>query len=138
MLPLAVVAATVAALLAGCRRPAPTSTYYADQARNAAPGIPPWFCNAAGNGTPLGGHGNGSHVNPLYEGKVKGPLSSQDCAKLTRQLDETWAAVKAYNCLLADGVAPDSDPCWDFAHRDPSLGMPAGAGGTDHDGSHDH
>jgi hypothetical protein len=285
----AVVAAAAATLLAGCTRPGPKSTWYADEAQKAAPGTPPWFCNAAGNGTPLGGHGNGSHVNPIYEGKVKGPLSPQDCAKLTQQLDETWAAVKpwdtrakgeaagwvssaeyiaglgthhvkgsqnimaglwntkfdhrkpmfliyggpgpeaplvgvafalmggatppegyagqndwwhkhericldgksqrfppnilagaeqipdeectalggfnapvpggmwllhlwpappyqykldifasGHNCLMADGVAPDSDPCWDIAHRDPSLGMPPGAGGDEHDGGHDH
>src|SRR5262245_20852632 len=86
------VAATAAGVLAGCRTPAPNpSTPYAHIVANTPAGATPWHCNAAGNGTPLGGHGNGSHVNPLYEGKVKGPLSAADCAALTKQLDETYA-----------------------------------------------
>lgn len=52
----------------------------------------PSFCNAVGNGTPVSGHGNGSHISEIYVGKTKGPLSDADCATLTVQLDELIAA----------------------------------------------
>jgi hypothetical protein len=93
----AAIAAATAAVLAGCTKPAKPATYYAEEATKAAPGTSPWFCNATGKGTPLSGHGNGSHVNPYYEGKTKGPLSAEDCATLTRQLDETLGAVQGWD-----------------------------------------
>jgi hypothetical protein len=276
--------------LAGCARPARPASGYAAEARQvqqATPDSRPWFCNAAGNGTPLSGHGNGNHVNPLYAGQSKGPLTWPDCLALAGQLDQALAAVRpwdtlakgeaggwqlaaeyiaglgthhsrngvlaafgpttfdpkaptfliyggpgpdaplvgvaytlrgdqppppafagtndwwhkheklcvdwaakrwpplilagaeqiaddacttlggsnftmpqqglwllhlwlmppyqyrldifssGHNCLTADGVAPQSDPCWQIAHRDPALGLPPGAGATDHGGD-DH
>jgi hypothetical protein len=48
--------------------------------------------------------------------------------------------VSGHPCLLADGVAPPDDPCWDIAHRDPSLGPPTPpTTGAEHDGGdHSH
>jgi hypothetical protein len=54
----------------------------------------PSFCNAVGNGTPVSGHGNGSHVSEIYVGKTKGPLSDGDCVALTSQLDELITATE--------------------------------------------
>jgi hypothetical protein len=88
------VAAAATMVLAGCR---PTGGAYENQARQvqkATPDKRPWFCNSTGQGTPLSGHGNGSHVHPIYEGKTKGPLSWTDCNKLATELDLTVKAVK--------------------------------------------
>jgi hypothetical protein len=42
-------------------------------------------------------------------------------------------------CLLANGVAAEDDPCWQIAHRDPSLGPPnPPTTSGDHDGGHGH
>src|SRR5687767_12301693 len=55
----------------------------------------PFYCDAAGDGTPLGGgHGNGSHVATIYEGKHKGAIDEADCRQLKQQFDEANAAVK--------------------------------------------
>jgi hypothetical protein len=56
----------------------------------------PWFCNSVGNGTPPSGHGNGGHVHPFYEGKIKGPLSWPDCLKIGAELDSTVAATRGF------------------------------------------
>src|SRR5438128_1532006 len=78
---LVALAATVALLASGC--------FYeiATEHERTSPDTRPWFCNATGNGTPPGGHGNGSHVNPAYAGVVKGPLSWDECKQLAGQLD---------------------------------------------------
>jgi hypothetical protein len=52
----------------------------------------PFYCDAVGDGTPLGGHGNGSHVASAYEGKQKGELNADDCAELGRQLEQANAS----------------------------------------------
>jgi hypothetical protein len=41
-----------------------------------------------------------------------------------------------HNCLGPSRVAPQSDPCWAIARRDPALGLPAGPG--DEHGGHGH
>jgi hypothetical protein len=90
------VAATAVIVLAGCR---PASTTYEAQAKRAerfTPDKRPWFCNSTGQGTPPSGHGNGSHVHPIYAGKTKGPLSWEDCTKLAAELDQTVKAVKGF------------------------------------------
>lgn len=51
----------------------------------------PSFCSAVGNGSPVGGHGNGSHVAEIYAGKSKGPLSDDDCTALSAQISELVA-----------------------------------------------
>jgi hypothetical protein len=82
------IAVTAMILLSGC------FYSYADEVQHASPDQRPWFCNSIGNGTPLSGHGNGSHVHPIYEGKTKGPLSWDDCIALSHQLDHTLTAVR--------------------------------------------
>jgi hypothetical protein len=124
----AVIAAAAATLLAGCSTP----YSYAKQARQAqrfTPNKRPWFCNSVGNGTPASGHGNGSHVHPIYEGRTKGPLSWDDCTKLAAELDKTLAAVKGLE-TKAKGEAAG----WrQVASYIPGLGthhakLPAGVG----------
>jgi hypothetical protein len=61
--------------------------------RAASPNTRPYYCNAVGDGTPIGGHGNGSHVHPIYEGMTKGKLSWDDCFELGRQLDSELRSV---------------------------------------------
>jgi hypothetical protein len=68
-------------------------TLVAEDHRAKRPETRPWYCNAVGDGTPPGGHGNGSHVHPIYEGMTKGPLSWDDCIKLGNQLDKVLASV---------------------------------------------
>jgi hypothetical protein len=96
----------VVAVVAACRpghrpprpgpAPGPNATFseIATYTQRTTPGKVPWFCNAEGNGTPPNGHGNGAHVHPYYEDKVKGPLSWPDCLKLASELDQTMAATK--------------------------------------------
>jgi hypothetical protein len=70
---------------------------YTQMARNhqaASPDTRPYYCNAVGDGTPPGGHGNGNHVHPIYQGMTKGPLSWQDCHRLSNQFDAMLAAVE--------------------------------------------
>jgi hypothetical protein len=74
-------------LLAGCY------TQTAQQHQAQSPDTRPYYCNAVGEGTPPGGHGNGNHVHPIYEGMTKGPLSWEDCLHLSNQLDELLTAV---------------------------------------------
>jgi hypothetical protein len=64
-------------------------TQMARDHRAASPDTRPYYCDAVGDGTPPGdlGHGNGSHVHPIYEGMTKGPLSWEDCERLSNQLD---------------------------------------------------
>jgi hypothetical protein len=95
----ALAALATGALLAGCTKPTtpppagpgPFATEAA-AVQGAAPDTRPWFCNATGHGTPPSGHGNGSHLNPYYDGKTKGPLTWADCLLLARQLDQLVAA----------------------------------------------
>jgi hypothetical protein len=63
----------------------------ADQIQRTRPEARPWFCNGTGDGTPISGHGNGNHMHPFYAGKVKGPLSWDDCKALARQFDQALA-----------------------------------------------
>src|SRR3954469_9588871 len=90
-----VAAATAAAiaLVVACNR-GTSFERQAKQAQRATPDKRPWFCNSVGTGTPLSGHGNGSHVHPMYEGRTKGPLSWDDCNTLAVQLDTVTKAVK--------------------------------------------
>jgi hypothetical protein len=112
--PAAATAVITIGLLAGCTwsrpRPANPSTEFVTQARQvqqAAPETRPWFCNAAGTGTPLSGHGNGHIVNPIYAGKTKGPLGWEDCLALSRQLDELQTNLRPYR-TKAQAVAAGS------------------------------
>jgi hypothetical protein len=86
----------LAALLVSCTaKPRPTTfENQAKETQATTPDARPWFCNSVGTGTPPSGHGNGSHVNPYYEGRTKGPLSWDDCNKLAVQLDQTLGAVQ--------------------------------------------
>lgn len=68
-------------------------TQTARQHRAASPETRPYYCNAVGDGTPPSGHGNGAHVNPIYEGMTKGPLSWEDCERLGNQLDSLLGAI---------------------------------------------
>jgi hypothetical protein len=80
-------AAGLSLVLSGC---------YTASARNhqaASPDTRPYFCNAVGDGTPIGGHGNGNHVHPIYEGMTKGELSWEDCRQLAHELDQVLTAV---------------------------------------------
>jgi hypothetical protein len=89
-----------AMVMAGCTYGGASPHPYGDQVtlvQRSSPDYRPWFCNAAGNGTPLSGHGNGSHVNPIYEGQHKGPLGWDDCVALGGQLDELYATVTPWN-----------------------------------------
>jgi hypothetical protein len=98
-----VTAAVATTLAVGCtwaKPPAKPSTEFITQAQQvqaSAPDTRPYWCNGAGTGTPLSGHGNGHVVHPIYAGKVKGPLSWGDCLALSRQLDSVWAAVRGYD-----------------------------------------
>lgn len=62
--------------------------------RATSPETRPYFCNAVGDGTPLGGHGNGNHVHPIYEGMTKGELNWEDCLRIAEQFDAAERAVK--------------------------------------------
>jgi len=50
------------------------------------PETTPWWCNSSG----IGGH----HVDPVYDGMTKGPLSNSDCETLTGEFQEAieWAS----------------------------------------------
>jgi hypothetical protein len=95
-------AGAIAAAVLGCTKPKPptgqpATTRFGDEARQvqaATPDRRPWFCNSVGQGTPPSGHGNGSHVNPAYAGKTKGPLAWDVCLQLAGQLDQTLGAVR--------------------------------------------
>jgi hypothetical protein len=81
---------------------------YTETARQHQAGSPetrPYYCNAVGNGTPPGGHGNGSHLHPIYEGMTKGPLSWEDCLHLSNQLDELLTAVDDFPTRSAGEAA---------------------------------
>lgn len=67
-------------------------TKLATKQKQESPSTRPYWCNAVGNGTPPGGHGNGAHVNPHYEGMTKGQLSWDDCLKLSNELDAAFSA----------------------------------------------
>jgi hypothetical protein len=66
----------------------------ADRVQAATPDTRPWFCNSTGMGTPPSGHGNGSHMDPAYAGRTKGPLPWDTCRQLAAQLDQTLGAVQ--------------------------------------------
>jgi hypothetical protein len=113
----ALAVAALAGALAGCTKPPENpSTEFRTQAQavqQSAPDTRPWFCNAAGDGTPLSGHGNGHVVNPIYAGKKKGPLSWQDCLALSDQLDRLWTVVRPYD-TKAKAVAAGSVPAANY------------------------
>lgn len=85
----------VGALTAGCGGSDTTPQGAADGATTTtaepAP-APPWYCASTGNGTPVGGHGNGHQMSPVYADETKGALSDTDCAALTEQVDALHAA----------------------------------------------
>lgn len=83
-----VLAVGLSLLLAGCY------TATARRHQEASPDTRPYWCNAVGEGTPPGGHGNGNHVHPFYQGMTKGPLSWEECDRLSNQLDAVHAAVQ--------------------------------------------
>jgi hypothetical protein len=90
--------------MSACLSPSSEAPYSA-QVQAAGPnGTRPWFCNAAGDGTPISGHGNGNHVNPIYEGQHKGPLSWEDCVTLGGQLDQLLRVVRPWD-TRAEGEA---------------------------------
>jgi hypothetical protein len=99
-------------LLSGCY----TTTARDHQANS--PDTRPYFCNAVGDGTPIGGHGNGNHVHPIYEGMTKGELSWEDCEELGSQFDELLAAVSG----LETREAAEADGWLEVAHYIPGLG----------------
>jgi hypothetical protein len=87
------------AMLSGC---------YTTSARHhqaTSPATRPWFCNAVGDGTPLGGHGNGNHVHPIYDGMTKGELSWDDCMALAAQFDRALDVVKDVRTRAAGEAA---------------------------------
>lgn len=45
---------------------------------------------------PPGMHGNGHHMSEIYAGKTKGPLSDDDCAALTEQMNALIKTVQPY------------------------------------------
>lgn len=73
--------------------------------RATSPETRPYFCNAVGDGTPLGGHGNGNHVHPIYEGMTKGELSWDDCLALAEHLDRAEDAVEGLHTRGAGEAA---------------------------------
>jgi hypothetical protein len=75
--------------------------------RAASPDSRPYHCDAVGDGTPPGdlGHGNGGHVHPIYEGMTKGPLSWEDCERLSNQLDALLVATKDVRTKAAGEAA---------------------------------
>jgi hypothetical protein len=75
-------------LLAGCY------TQVGRDHRQTSPSTRPWFCNAVGDGTPIGGHGNGNHVHEIYQGMTKGMLGWAECQHLANQFDALLAAVE--------------------------------------------
>jgi hypothetical protein len=93
------VVAVSLSLLSGCY----TASARLHQA--TSPATRPWFCNAVGNGTPLGGHGNGSHVHPIYQSMTKGELSWEDCMVLAAQFDRALDAVKDVHTRAAGEAA---------------------------------
>lgn len=86
-----VLAVGLTLLLAGCY------THTARQHQAESPDTRPYYCNAVGDGTPPGGHGNGNHVHEQYQGMTKGPLSWEDCERLSNQLDALFHAVKPFD-----------------------------------------
>jgi hypothetical protein len=93
------VAVVLSIWLSGC---------YTQMARDhqaASPDTRPYFCNAVGDGTPPGGHGNGNHVHPIYQGMTKGPLSWADCLVLSNQMDVALAAVQGLETRAASEAA---------------------------------
>jgi hypothetical protein len=85
-----VLAGAMALLASGCFLEA------ANHHESVSPGTRPWFCNAAGDGRPASGHGNGSHVYETYQGMVKGPLDWDTCKRLAAQLDAAVAVQRTY------------------------------------------
>jgi hypothetical protein len=75
-------------LLSGCY------TQMARDHRAESPTTRPWFCNAVGDGTPIGGHGNGNHVHEIYQGMTKGMLGWAECQHLANQFDALLGAVE--------------------------------------------
>jgi hypothetical protein len=82
-----VLVAGMSLLLSGCY------TQMARDHRETSATTRPWFCNAAGDGTPIGGHGNGNHVHEIYQGMTKGPLGWAECRHLANQFDALLAAM---------------------------------------------
>jgi hypothetical protein len=125
-------------LLSGCY------TATAQSHQTASPDTRPYFCNAVGQGTPIGGHGNGNHVHPIYEGMTKGELSWEDCVHLSNQFDEVLAAMEGLETRSAGEAAewrevgeyipglgthhakgfPELPP--DFDPTDPNFELPEG------------
>jgi hypothetical protein len=95
--------------------------------RAASPDTRPYYCDAVGNGTPPGGHGhgNGSHVHPIYEGMTKGPLSWEDCERLGNQLDVLLHATEGVR-TRAEGEAAGWRESADYV---PGLGTHHTRGG---------
>jgi hypothetical protein len=92
--------------------------WVAEDHKARAPESRPYYCNAVGEGTPPGGHGNGSHVHPIYQGMTKGKLSWDDCVQLGRELDQVLATVWGL-WTRRDGEAAG----WrEIAHYIPGLG----------------
>lgn len=106
------VAAVLSLVLSAC---------YTQTARDhhaASPETRPYFCDAVGDGTPPGGHGNGAHLHPIYEGMTKGPLSWADCERLANEFDATLAAVQEL-----DTVRDAEDAGWrNYAGYAPGVG----------------
>jgi hypothetical protein len=88
----------ISLVMSGCY----TQTAREHQARS--PETRPYWCDAVGDGTPPGGHGNGNHMNPIYEGLTKGPLSWEDCERLSNQFDALLHAVEGLD-TAADAEA---------------------------------
>ena len=88
----------VAALAASACAPKPLDLYtkIATDHLNATPESRPWICHSTGNGAPLSGSGNGAHVHPFYEGRVKGNLAWSDCLKVAGELDKALAFAKQW------------------------------------------
>jgi hypothetical protein len=95
--------------------------------RAASPDTRPWYCDAVGDGTAPGdlGHGNGSHVHPIYEGMTKGPLSWEDCERLGNQLDALLHATAGVR-TKAEGEAAGWRQAADYV---PGLGTHHTRGG---------
>jgi hypothetical protein len=84
---MAVVVVGMSLLLSSCY------TQMARDNREASPTTRPWYCNAVGDGTPIGGHGNGSHVHEIYQGMTKGMLGWTECQRLSNQFDALLVAM---------------------------------------------
>jgi hypothetical protein len=80
-------AVAMALIMSGCY------THVAKDHQARSPDTRPYYCDAVGTGTPPSGHGNGSHVHPIYEGMTKGPLSWEDCMRLSNQFDSVLGTI---------------------------------------------